>query len=188
MKIGITARFEVSPHGETWYILEDALVKSLQHARPASNFSLLSPYSDLVQEDLDVLVLTGGDTPGDNPKRDKFEEDLIEYCIKNEIPFLGICRGAQLLAYLEGIVPTRVKGHVGISRELQSNQSYGKCYHNFGLMELSNAWQVMDRDLLDGSIELFKSKFYRAIGVMAHPERHEDSVQILDNLLTELLS
>ena len=34
-----------------------------------------------------------------NRKRDEFESSIIESCIKDSIPLLGICRGAQMIAY-----------------------------------------------------------------------------------------
>lgn len=34
-----------------------------------------------------------------NKQRDEFESSIIESCIKDSIPLLGICRGAQMIAY-----------------------------------------------------------------------------------------
>ena len=66
--------------------------------------------------DFDLLCLTGGTdispslyyqkqnfyTQSPNIARDSFEIDLYNTCVRNGIPIVGICRGAQLLCALNG--------------------------------------------------------------------------------------
>ena len=46
---------------------------------------------------LDAIILSGGDNIGDFPERDKTENSILEFGIKNAIPILGVCRGMQII-------------------------------------------------------------------------------------------
>lgn len=68
---------------------------------------------DCLLNDLDGVFISGGG-PGlkthqrvwplknQNPRRYDFEENLINMCLKKEIPLLGICRGFQTIAQVLG--------------------------------------------------------------------------------------
>ena len=59
---------------------------------------------------LDGVVLTGGDDILDYatessaaPERDRLEQALIEYCMSEDLPLIGICRGFQsIVNHFEG--------------------------------------------------------------------------------------
>ena len=51
-------------------------------------------------------------------KRDKIEINLIEYCSKNKIPIIGICRGFQMIAQYLGANLEKVEGHVNTIHEV----------------------------------------------------------------------
>ena len=52
-----------------------------------------------------------GSTPS---KRDLFEWNAMKYCKTNNIPMIGVCRGAQLMcAFAGGTLIQHVHGHVG---------------------------------------------------------------------------
>jgi len=53
--------------------------------------------SFLEEMNLDGVILSGGDSIGDTPKRDKTELEIIKYCIYNQLPIFGVCRGMQIL-------------------------------------------------------------------------------------------
>jgi putative glutamine amidotransferase len=62
---------------------------------------------------IDLVLITGGG-PGTNPRyvrhslkkqnpqRYQFEKRIIKYALRNKIPLLGICRGAQMIAEVMG--------------------------------------------------------------------------------------
>ena len=48
------------------------------------------------------LILSGGDNIGDDKLRDKTETTILDYAISHNVPFIGVCIGAQLLAHCSG--------------------------------------------------------------------------------------
>jgi len=52
--------------------------------------------------DINVLVISGGDSIGETPKRDETEIELIKDTIARNIPVIAVCRGFQLLHQLYG--------------------------------------------------------------------------------------
>lgn len=75
----------------------------------------LTPSRPLPLDDLDAVVISGGDdidvrlylpdspevAPAD-PERDRFEIRVLEHLMHRKLPLLGICRGAQLLNVVRG--------------------------------------------------------------------------------------
>ena len=79
--------------------------------------------------DIAGVILSGGndlsvcnDTPL-NKERDIFETNLIDLCIKDSIPLLGVCRGAQMIAYYFNSQITPCKNHVGLHEVTQNLES-----------------------------------------------------------------
>ena len=58
------------------------------------------------------VVLSGGGDPRIKDQRRKTENYLVKYCLKNKIPIIGICRGAQLLNIIFKGSIKKVKNHV----------------------------------------------------------------------------
>lgn len=78
---------------------------------PVSNFT--KDFDAIVEQNFDLLIVTGGGTlhprhyiePHNaelQPRRDAMEEQLIMYCVHNNIPVIGICRGMQHINALFG--------------------------------------------------------------------------------------
>jgi len=187
MRIGVTPRFEVSPHDTIWYVLEPELLGSLKKAVADLSFVLLTPESRIKNQPLDLIVFPGGSTPGENRARDEFEELVFSYGTQTKIPMIGICRGAQLFATLSGSVLEKVEGHINSNRQTTNNQLLGRCFHSWGINSLDRQWRVVSRDAEDNSIELFLHESLPILGVMAHPERHPEGVEVLKQLLGMIL-
>lgn len=156
-------------------------------------------------EPLDALIIGGGDdiSPdhygGDleakvrsDPERDRLEIDWIEWAIENEIPILGICRGAQLINVVlggtliqdirslrrltknrPGLLPTK---QVHLTAESQLARVCGttrlrvNSLHHQAVKDAGRNIQIVGRDR-DDIIQAFESSGgKRVIGVQWHPE------------------
>lgn len=133
--------------------------------------------------DIAGIILSGGndlsifnDTPL-NKKRDIFETNLIELCIKNSIPLLGICRGAQMIAHYFNSQIAPCKNHVGLHevvQDLESTQRFiTNSFHNYAITQLGKDLRslAISSDAKDYSIESFKHKSHNIFGIMWHIER-----------------
>lgn len=183
MKIGITARFELSPHGDSWVVFEQNLLSSIKACSPKAHFELIIPENFQSIENLDLIIFTGGSTPGVAPNRDRFEREIYDESYKLGIPMLGICRGAQLFAYFSGVELTPVQDHVGKIRMVKGHDPLGICYHEWGFTELPLEWEILSRDSQDETIELFKHRRCHIVGVLAHPERSSNFRVFISELL-----
>ena len=135
---------------------------------------------------MQAVIFTGGNTlvqfdPGDpaaSAIRDDFEYSLLRFCIKQDIPVLGVCRGMQLINdHFKGRFQ-KVHGHIRTRHKLQATrQQYTfpdvvNSYHSYGIPK-----RGLGEDLLalafdgDGNIEAFKHSSLRIHGIMWHPER-----------------
>ncbi len=111
--------------------------------------------------------------------RDDLELNLIEYCINNQIPILGVCRGMQMLNFFYGGNLKLVKGHSGCNQYLEILENQFKfdnlvnSYHDFAV-----TFDTIGSDLipLASSKNVIKSLFHkknRHLGIMWHPERNK---------------
>ena len=134
----------------------------------------------------DILIFSGGDNIGDDPKRDKTEKNMMEFAIKNKIPSLGVCRGMQFFNKFFGgkIEHSTKKTHVKtrhkinftderIQKLINKKTSIVNSFHenllqtkNLGLG--LNSFSIAEQDK---TVEAFYHKEYPIVGVMWHPER-----------------
>lgn len=149
------------------------------------------------------IILTGGNDLSDFSEdplsliRDNFEKQLLGYALSNNIPVLGVCRGAQLIAsYFNGtLLP--VKNHADTNHKLivNNNSSYKdildnidivNSYHNYAIKDISSDFIVSAR-AEDNTIEAIEHKSARVAGHMWHPERSrpfsEFEMALIKNIL-----
>lgn len=194
MRALITQRESVDAHGESLDILEARYTAYFAQlgitVRPVSNFMPdLTPL--LEEEPFDGLILTGGgDIPaqfyshphggGTQPHRDRTEQRLIEFCLREKRPILGICRGMQYLNGLWG-------GRVSVLDKLKAERPVGKDhpvdidgeiwlvnqYHNDGIYvhELAEGLKPLAVDRENQVVEAFTAEKERVLAVQWHPER-----------------
>jgi len=175
MKIGITPRFEKSIHGETRFAYEESILDFLSELTEPQNIFFLNPYSSKIPKNIGLLVIPGGDTPGENSSRDTYEGTLISQARNLNIKILGICRGAQLLAISDNAQLVEITGHVNRYRNLVNKTEFqGRCFHNWAILDLPSNWEILARDAIDNSVEIFCSKNRIELGIMSHPERSEN--------------
>jgi putative glutamine amidotransferase len=216
--IGICAALERARWGawETLVLLSPRNY-SLAVQREGAIALMLSP-DDAVADDpeqlldmLDGLILAGGsdvdpasygaephpETRGTNADRDRFELSLARAALERDMPFLGICRGMQMLNVACGgtleqhIDDLQTHRHTPgefcdheveldpeslAARATASERVAVKSHHHQGVDELGPGLAVTGRNPGDGlieAIELPDRQF--ALGVLWHPEEDERS-------------
>lgn len=162
--------------------------------------------SYLAELNIRRVILTGG---GDihygsknfSMSRYKTEIKLIEYCIDNRIPLLGICRGSQIInEYFGGYLnqPYVSTSHVNTIHPIKIidskivNGLHGKytydvnSYHNYVICHEGLSTQLQPFAVSeDSTIEAFTHKSFPIVGVMWHPEREGSCNTINDFLIKD---
>jgi N5-(cytidine 5'-diphosphoramidyl)-L-glutamine hydrolase len=148
---------------------------------PIPNVGTEAP-SFAVSWSLSGLILSGGETPGDAPRRDATEAALIEHARHNQFPIFAVCRGLLMLAVHAGLELNSCdsKRHVARRHALavESDQfvlpKVVNSFHaNTITAPLPYDWTVLAKAAEDGSIEAVCLDEGRTIAVMWHPEREE---------------
>ena len=139
------------------------------------------------------IILTSG---GDALKKDvRYYSELllINFAYKKNIPLIGICRGAQAInLYFSGKIK-KISNHVRKNHKLNIHFGNKKkvitnSYHDYGIKKeiLGKNLKVLG-ETNDGSIELFRHKSKKIVGMMWHPERFKKlrsfELKIFKNLL-----
>jgi gamma-glutamyl-gamma-aminobutyrate hydrolase PuuD len=143
--------------------------------------------SFISQNNLDGIVLSGGDDVGTHLERDKTEKKILEYCILKNIPVLGICRGMQIINFHFGgtLMKNENSSHVATNHLLKINTMIlpfldasiaVNSYHNniITIDLLGNGLNYFAIDERDDTVEGIYHKEFPIIGVMWHPERMKD--------------
>ena len=125
-------------------------------------------------------IITGGGNPKIKNLRYKNEINLIKYCIKFNIPILGICRGAQILNIFFGGKLAKVKNHVKkrhtiIGKVTNNKEVEVNSFHEMGFKKkhLSSKLNPLAICPTDGVVECFDHKKQGILGIMWHPEREK---------------
>ena len=129
----------------------------------------------------DLIVLSGGNTlfkfekTKANKLRSKLDKYYFKFALRKKIPFLGICHGAQFIGFHFKSKIVKKKNHVGTKHLIKTtfnDKISTNSFHDYSIIELGNnlvqlAWTP------DGSIEAFKHKKKKIVGIMWHPERYD---------------
>jgi putative glutamine amidotransferase len=199
IRVGITQRVEVIDEYEERRDCLDQrwgpLLRSLGYL-PIPLFNTIEDVGTYVGDlELDAIILTGGNDlqhveGGTNiaPERDGFEAVLIETALTEELPVLGVCRGAQHLNIHFGGSVSKVEGHVATEHQLRVTNSpltnipetlSVNSYHNYGIKESDIASELQIAALTeDNSIEWATHKSHPITAIMWHPERPPDQSRI----------
>jgi len=160
----------------------DALSQEWSELAKACGFIpiLIPNNSDIAIEiseelNIDGIIFSGGNDlavyGGNAPERDDTETALIRYSVENNIPLLGVCRGAQMLLHYFGAKLEKVEGHVRTEHILTSGKTVNS-FHGFAAKTVPDCLEVTERSE-DGVIEEFAHIGYKIIyGIMWHPERY----------------
>ena len=148
----------------------------------------VSDYLDRLN--VDVLFLSGGDDIGVYPDRDETEIEVIKYCLENNIPLIGICRGLQLVNMFLG------GGLIELNRKedlLHSASKHIVEYHGEEFLVNSFHSNVIDDKLLSKEIEILAKckldqtieafRYRNILALMWHPERDDLPVEWVTNII-----
>ena len=118
--------------------------------------------SDVSLEDYSGLIILGG--PMNVYETEKYpylliEEVIIKDAILKDIPVLGICLGAQLIAKALGakIYPNKVKEIGWYLLEITDEGVFEPLISNFDLNEIVFQWHGDTFDIPQGAVKLFSS-------------------------------
>jgi putative glutamine amidotransferase len=225
--IGLTTYLERAKTG-VWDVPASFLPKVYFDAvEKAGGIAVLLPpqaiseaIADRLLDSLDGLILTGGkdiepsrygqdahpETDEPRPDRDAWEDTLLRRAIEREIPFLGICRGAQMLnvarggtlhQHLPDVVGDRryqagqgIFNHVEVSvaedsrlAGLLSDTIVVPVYHHQAIDQLGDGVVVTARtsDGVIEAVELDSVPF--GVAVQWHPEESRDDIRLFAGLV-----
>lgn len=146
------------------------------------------------------LILTGGDDiefrfnkfkqfeiNNINNCRDRTEYSLLQYCLKNDIPVLGICRGLQIINTFFGGSTCKIIGgkHVNIKHkinivdkyfgEVQSEEISVNSYHN-NVVYKNNCSKVL-KIFAEAEDNIVEGVYIenKLVGIQWHPERDKST-------------
>jgi len=187
----------------------------VDHVQRAGGLAVLLPPDQGDPEDsirlLDGLVLCGGADIGDAPERDAYELRLAAAALEHDLPFLGICRGMQVMNVARGgtliqHLPDDV-GHHDHRRSLGSFDDADhdvrladgslarrvagegvhatKSHHHQGVAKIGSGFEVTGWATVDDLPETIEDPGCRfALGVQWHPEADPAS-QLIGALVEE---
>ena len=159
--------------------IDNNLIVFLKKCFPKSNIQILGDIKK--KNKLNLIVSSGGNTIVSlkknivNQFRGKLDEFYFKQALKKNIPFLGICHGAQYIAdyYKSKII--RKKNHTNKNHLINLDEKKRiivNSYHDFSIIELCKDLKKIayTNDL---SIEAFKHNKKKILGIMWHPERYK---------------
>lgn len=148
---------------------------------------------------IEAIILTGGDDIGLDDSRDTTELLLLKHCIDNQMPVLGICRGAQLINHYFGGTLFRTDPHFHRARRHVVNLqgevpwwhgNYQGDVNSFHTMALAAPLpEVLTSFITVGDdCEGVIHKSLNIVGVMWHPERESTASDFDRKLIHWLFS
>jgi putative glutamine amidotransferase len=160
------------------------------------NFNFDSYFTHLK---IDGVFLTGGDDLNSIKEsnflsqRDFLENNLINYCIKNNLPIFGVCRGMQIISQYFGCNFKKINNHVSTDHKLiiSNETKYKKylkkidkvnSYHNYSIFDLNDDL-IISAKSEDGIIEAIEHKTYKIFAQMWHSERQYPFIENELNLI-----
>jgi putative glutamine amidotransferase len=166
----------INRHGSNSLFFDIRLINFIKKIFKKKNIVLLK---DKSIKNLNVIISSGGNDIKlfSRQSKDIFRGDLENYylnlAIKKKISFVGICYGAQFLANKFKAKIVKDKKHVKKNHYIYSSNKKKKSvnsFHNYKITTLKNNLQPL-YFAEDKSIEAFKHKKLKIIGIMWHPER-----------------
>lgn len=175
MKIGLSL--------ETTRVLRDTWHTAINHnwydfLQGHTIVPLVSADSSPVNvKDFDLIILCGGNDMSDfvtwrdnnDPRRDRFEADLIDQALEHNVPVVGICRGSHFInKHQGGTLRMLDVPYDNVQVELPGITV--TCHHTIAIDTLAPGFEAVLTDK-SGVIELAVNRHKRMLGIGWHPER-----------------
>ena len=122
---------------------------------------------DKLADDLDMLILTGGD---DSTLRRTIETKIAAKVMQRNKPVLGVCHGAFLLTDLLGGEVRDIENHTDTNHSVYyfGDEYYVNSYHSLSIAKTHSSATTLVVDA-DGNSEAWIDK--KLAGIVWHPER-----------------
>lgn len=199
MKIAITQRIEyVESYKEYRDAIDHRLIKLVTEL---GHYPILIPNSIyeidnggllkkwLLEYNPEGVIFSGGNDLFEFKNRDQTEKYLYNWAETKNLPVLGICRGMQMIGFINGVRLKKVKNHNKGSHIIINKETNEKLlknsFHNYSLSECPEGFEITSLST-DNQIESISHLDKRIVGVMWHPER-ESKVSIDDYKLFKKL-
>lgn len=226
--IGLTTYLEQAQSG-VWDVQAAFLPKVYFDAvNKAGGIAVLVPpqaidaeSAEAILDGLDGLIICGGkdvdparygqaphpETDEPRPDRDALEDELLNAAIRRELPFLGICRGAQMLNVIRGgdliqhlpevvgdnryqkgkgnfsRIPVEIESGSLLETVLNNDSPVGAMYHHQAIGEVGEGLKVVARTE-DGVIEALQlEEVPFGLAVQWHPEQTPEDIGLFEGLV-----
>lgn len=187
----LSQRIGINPHGAIVDSLEQNYTRFFSALGftcvPVPNIPEVSAFDGVGS--IAGIVLTGGNDVEETNDyialRNAVESALMTTAMREHIPLLGICRGAQFIHHYFGGRLGDVEGHVhtrhglvwepGAPADVPVTQETVNSYHRRAILEstVPSSLRVLARAVPDRSIEAIAHREKPILGIMWHPEREE---------------
>ena len=160
-------------------IIDSKLLIFVKKCFPNSDIEIL--HGDKFKKKLNLIISSGGNTifsldkKINNKFREKLDKFYFNIALKKNISFLGICHGAQFIANKYKSKIEKKKYHTNKNHLIKFNSKKKyivNSYHDFSITKLGKALEKIAWTN-DSSIEAFKIKNKKVLGIMWHPERYK---------------
>ena len=189
MNIGIIPRIRSIKKNSIEYSVDKKLIDILNKIFKKPKITIIH---DFKIQKLNLLVISGGnDIKLFSRKKidlikNKISSFHLKKSLKNKTSIIGICYGAQLIAHFFKSKLKKYPNHVGnhlvtlenalFNKNLKKNNKVNS-YHNYSITNLGSSLSSL-ATAMDNTIEAFKHKKSKILGVMWHPERYDQIKKI----------
>lgn len=183
MHIGIIPRIRKVKDNNLEYSVDKKLIDILSIIYKKPKITIIH---DRKIKKINLLIISGGNDIENfsKKKRDKIRNKItifhLKKSLKKKLPIIGICYGAQIIAKVFKCKIKKSTNHVGNHSILLENNIFNKTlkkkikvnsYHNYSITKLgANLLTLATAN--DNTIEAFRHKKLKVIGIMWHPERY----------------